>query len=812
MREDLNNDPFSQNEQAEIAQRRSMLLGLLRGRWHWAILLAVLLAVAGGYLGFNSQDDLYRSMTFIDIKPDYKSVSAVDISDISVNERYANFVNGELRRLTSVEVIQSAMGQRIWQDNLARRPDALPEITLQSFSDSIELSPPGQTGDTLLYVKFVDEDAATAAAGVNALLAAYREKQKQDKAMGISEDVRRLTDQLAALETDKRDLVAKVKDVIPDEDVDNLKLRRGRLVDQLTTLESILTRIDLELKPYLNAKDDKNPASRRDLMMQDPQMQELVKQKQEFEDQLTYMTDVLGRGENHNDVKRLRLTIGQVDRKIAELETAWLEADGNQIEGQVPETVADLMGRRTVVLEKIDEMNKAIADLTFKLSSIAGLERELDDVHARIYDTKDQIEEYKRTREFMSQEDISRIQIGPAATTPTTPYNAGKRVQLAGVCVIGGFFVGFGLVMLVGLFDRRLRHVSDTSVGMPDTNILGILPTLPADLRNPEEAETAAHCVHHIRTLLQIGGSNRVFSITSPAAGSGKSSLATALGMSFAASGTRTLLIDCDLVGAGLSRRMGTVVHEPLDQVIRRHEMIDQADLARATTLATAHDRDLESVLLEERLMDQDQLDAAKRLQRDTALGLLNACVPGKLRSCVAATGVGGLFILPVGNARPSDASKLSPAAVRELVRQAREAYDIVLVDTGPVLGSLEASIAAAESDATILIVSRGDQKSLAARTLEQLRSVRANIAGVVFNHALERDLGHTSYASVISQERRPDRLQRKKRLDQIRSARLGPLGTAVASFSDEETPAPDLSTNGSVNGHAHNGQEHDPD
>ena len=110
-----------------------------------------------------------------------------------------------------------------------------------------------------------------------------------------------------------------------------------------------------------------------------------------------------------------------------------------------------------------------------------------------------------------------------------------------------------------------------------------------------------------------------------------------------------------------------------------------------------------------------------------------------------------------------------------------------MLIDTGPVLGSLEASIVAAEADATVVIVSRGDKKSLVTRSLDQLRSVRAQIVGLVFNHALDRDLDHVSYASQVSQERRADRGQRKKVLKKHNSARLGPLGTAVASFTDED-------------------------
>ena len=93
---------------------------------------------------------------------------------------------------------------------------------------------------------------------------------------------------------------------------------------------------------------------------------------------------------------------------------------------------------------------------------------------------------------------------------------------------------------------------------MSGMTLLGILPNLPDRLTDPAQAATAAHCVHQIRTMLQInaGEDSNVFAVTSASPGDGKTSLTLALGLSFAASGSRTLLIDCDLVGAGLTSRL----------------------------------------------------------------------------------------------------------------------------------------------------------------------------------------------------------------------------------------------------------------
>lgn len=797
---DLNLD----QEQADIAQRRAMLQRLLRGRWHWAIMLAVLLSVVGGYLGFNSQGQRYEAASTIEIKP--KIITAATITDLSQYEPYQQFLDGEVRRLRSLEVAELAMEQPEWQEHLSLRPANLQEITPAKFAKLFYVDEPDKN-ETVMTIGFIDEDPNTARAGLNSLFQAYEKLTKEVRSDQIGDNIRLLQNQKRSLQDEIAALKSQIQLVIPDEEMHTIDARRAARLGELANMEFQLSEIELELGPYLKAQgapEEEGPSlSLRDLMLQDPEMVALLEQKKQLEDQYIYLTEVLNRGETMQDVVQVRRGITMTDRKIAELEAAWL-ARGQQPDKvqQVPAAVAELLNRRDALIEKIAQLTAQTTDMSRRIAAVEEYKVQIEEIRDTLLETNRQISEFERTGITVNEnEDVTRIVIGPPATTPTTAYNTGKRRQLAGVGAIGGMFMGFGLVMSVGYFDRRLRHVADTTIGMPEANVLGILPTLPADLKDPEDAETAAHCVHHIRTLMQIGGSNRVFSITSPSAGSGKSSLATALGMSFAASGARTLVIDCDLVGAGLSRRMGTVVHEPLDAVIRRNRLMDEADLAHAQTAAATHGTQLADVLVSQGLLNQDKIDTATRLQRDTSLGLLDACAPSKLRSCVAATGIDNLYILPVGKAKPSDASRLSPAAMRELVRQAREAFDIVLIDTGPILGSLEASIASAESDATVLIVSRGDQRNLVARTIEQLRSVRANIAGLVFNHALERDLAHTSYASVVSQERRPERPARKRRLDKTRTARLGPLGTAVASYIDEEAD-----TNGEafpVNGEA---------
>ena len=168
-----------------------------------------------------------------------------------------------------------------------------------------------------------------------------------------------------------------------------------------------------------------------------------------------------------------------------------------------------------------------------------------------------------------------------------------------------------------------------------------------------------------------------------------------ALGLSFAACGSRTLLIDCDLIGAGLTRRLG--------------------------------------------------------VQSET--GILEAALNRSVLENIRTTEITDVAILPVGSSGALHASTLSPNALRRIISEAKKHFDVILIDTGPILGSIEASLVATVADGIVLTVARGQQRQLIEKSLRHLMSIGAKICGVVFNRAqardFERSLSNVSMRSV---------------------------------------------------------------
>ena len=60
--------------------------------------------------------------------------------------------------------------------------------------------------------------------------------------------------------------------------------------------------------------------------------------------------------------------------------------------------------------------------------------------------------------------------------------------------------------------------------------------------------------------------------------------------------------------------------------------------------------------------------------------------------------------------------------APRRLLEEARRNFDVILIDSGSVLGSIEATVLAPEVDGVIMAVTRGQQQQLVERSIHHLR------------------------------------------------------------------------------------------
>ena len=315
-----------------------------------------------------------------------------------------------------------------------------------------------------------------------------------------------------------------------------------------------------------------------------------------------------------------------------------------------------------------------------------------------------------RLAETRAAEDFSRDEVAVIrpAIVPIEPAGPSTGLLLALGLVGGGLL---GLVIATGreaLAQKRPATRSDLrALGFTP---LGALPgpgrrALPGRRTGPDGDRpfhllaSASEAVRQLRTAL-VHRSDRlpcVVTVSSPSAGDGKSSTAAALAGSMAQAGLRTLYVDADFRSAqpgGLSRQ-----------------------LAGRPGLA-------------ELLAGDGEVDWSQYEYDPPA-------------SDGGGAFAGRLSVIPSGAYDPtSDGPALSELLVQEraarFVDDARRAFDVVIVDTPPVLSVVDPLVVAALSDVLLLVVAAGrTSESELDRVRERLEDLGLSLpqtVGVVLN------------------------------------------------------------------------------
>jgi Mrp family chromosome partitioning ATPase/uncharacterized protein involved in exopolysaccharide biosynthesis len=308
-----------------------------------------------------------------------------------------------------------------------------------------------------------------------------------------------------------------------------------------------------------------------------------------------------------------------------------------------------------------------------------------------------------------------RLVVVTAGETPLAPSDDKKMSYTVRGATAGALFPG-AVIILLGFISTRYKSWGEAEADViRDAPLLGVVPVI-SNGTGDQTKQDAARCVHQTRTVLNdrfnLNTGSKIFLVTSCTAGEGKTSLAVSLGLSFASTGLRTLLIDCDLLAHSLTRGFSY----------------------------------------------------------SGVNGLKEALASGKLAPYCSRSAQSSLWVLPVGQSTSADAGALSPARIDAMLKQARHYFHVIIIDSGPILGSVEAMTMASRVDAVIFTIARHQQRLLIETAIRKLHSLGATLAGTVFNRAVVRDFHHSAYYSAY------------KGVDSLSKANEAAIQTAIAN------------------------------
>ena len=295
----------------------------------------------------------------------------------------------------------------------------------------------------------------------------------------------------------------------------------------------------------------------------------------------------------------------------------------------------------------------------------------------------DQLKQAQLVSDYTS---ITAQTLNPASVTTGRPLAAFVLVS----ALVFGCVLGVGCCFLADMLDARLRTLPEICKVL-DLSVLGLIPQLTRKSKemsaefglvsNVLPRSMIAESYKSIRTKVEShrrSGSVRVIMIASPHSGDGKSTMASNLGISLAHAGRKVLLID--------------------------------GDLRRPT---------------QHRIFS---------LSRDRGLVQILKDLP-PMEFVVQPTPIENLDFIGAGPEVANPAELLASPRLGEFLTRAREDYDVVLIDSSPLLAVTDPSVIAATVDGILLVVSASRiRRHEAEQTMELLRALGTPVLGVVLN------------------------------------------------------------------------------
>jgi len=304
------------------------------------------------------------------------------------------------------------------------------------------------------------------------------------------------------------------------------------------------------------------------------------------------------------------------------------------------------------------------------------LAREVD-TNRQVYDGL--LQRYKQLNAAagISLSNISIIDVAEQPQGPSSP-DIVKNLLLA--LVIGVGIAGL-TVFIKDQFDDSIRVPEDveTKLGL---SLLGVVPR--SHEGEPEESlsdpkSPISEAYNSLRGALLYSTSEglpQVILVTSAQAGEGKTTSSFAIASGFARMGKKVVLFDADLRRPSLHRRVG------------------QDNERGLSTLLTTQDP-LESVFI--------------------------------------ASGQPNLTLISSGPVPPSPTELISSARLEEIIQLAARQFDVVMIDSPPILGLADSPMMAALVDGVIFVVEADRSRRGSLKTaLRRLRAMRPMMLGAV--------------------------------------------------------------------------------
>ena len=377
----------------------------------------------------------------------------------------------------------------------------------------------------------------------------------------------------------------------------------------------------------------------------------------------------------------------EITSRIEDLDRQIAQERAN-ILGTLEAEYQSALSREKALRARVNELKGQVQDLRGRSIDYNILSREADTLRSQ-YDGL--LQRFKEVS-IASGVGSSQLSIVDRAMPPTFPYE--PNLNSAIMTGLGlSFAFALALAFLVDYVDDTIKTPEDIKQKL-GLAVIGVVPRADAGktivelLSNPKSEVSEAFA--SARTALQFAtptGAPRTVLVTGIKPSEGKTSTTLALAFSFAGVGKRVLIIDADM------RRPSFAV--------------DKANSAGLSGVLTGSAT----------LIEQIARGAAK-----------------------------DIFLLPAGVLPPNPAELLSSPRMAQVLSEAKANFDVVIIDSPPVLAFADAPALSAVCEATLLVMQTASiRRPMARRAIDRLAEGRGHIVGAILTKFDAKRAGYNS-------------------------------------------------------------------
>ena len=296
---------------------------------------------------------------------------------------------------------------------------------------------------------------------------------------------------------------------------------------------------------------------------------------------------------------------------------------------------------------------------------------------------------------------IANVQILKPAMSAMLIKPQRERYIISGI--LAGILVGIGISIFLESMDNSVKSPSwvERELGL---SVYGMIPHFMSDPTKDEAAYTyrdrktqlitrqdpksmVAESYRALRTNIQFADMDKkpkILLLTSPAPREGKSTTIANLAITIANMGTKTLIMDCDL-------------RKP---IIHRFFNLEK------------------------------EIGITDVLTRNMSWG-----------EAVKSTEVENCFVLTSGKSPPNPSELLGSKKMKILLDELKEEFDLILIDSSPIIPVTDSVVLSPEADAVFLVFELRRTSTVAARTaVNSLKAVHVIPTGVIINNIRPED------------------------------------------------------------------------